>query len=300
MDFNEFKKIKKNIDKALKEVETEIFQEGIDITSSETQKIFEEVKNSLIIKLGHTVAEYASFENAEKEKKYQKELQKAEEEQKIKNEIASLEEKFSEAEKKIGYLEKLLEEKIDNVEKKIPDIKPLEKNFATHIDSIHIKEEVIGNLSELIFDLKNDFDSYKEIVDEVKKDLGQIKKQIELPKVQKESPKIKELEGKILTFENRIETDFQNLLREYNLKVQSIDQQIGRLVFIGGGGSSSGGITAETDPIWIADKPSYVPYIGNADIEITDTTKGVIITAPDSSRWRITINNAGLLVTTSI
>lgn len=37
-----------------------------------------------------------------------------------------------------------------------------------------------------------------------------------------------------------------------------------------------------------------------ADVEITDTTKGVILTAPDASRWRITVDNSGNLTTTSI
>lgn len=36
------------------------------------------------------------------------------------------------------------------------------------------------------------------------------------------------------------------------------------------------------------------------DVEITDTTKGVILTAPDASRWRITVDNSGNLTTTSI
>jgi len=38
----------------------------------------------------------------------------------------------------------------------------------------------------------------------------------------------------------------------------------------------------------------------NSDIEITDATKGIILTSPDTTRWRITIDNAGVLVTTSL
>lgn len=45
---------------------------------------------------------------------------------------------------------------------------------------------------------------------------------------------------------------------------------------------------------------AIVTTIGDVDIEITDTTKGVILTSPDSSRWRITVNNAGALITTEI
>jgi len=36
------------------------------------------------------------------------------------------------------------------------------------------------------------------------------------------------------------------------------------------------------------------------DIEITDFTKGVILTASDSSRWRVTVSTLGVLTTTSI
>ena len=44
--------------------------------------------------------------------------------------------------------------------------------------------------------------------------------------------------------------------------------------------------------------------VGNAklsgDIEITDTTKGSILKSPNGTRWRITIDNSGNLITTSI
>lgn len=36
------------------------------------------------------------------------------------------------------------------------------------------------------------------------------------------------------------------------------------------------------------------------DIEITDSDKGVILTSPDASRWRITIDDLGELVITKI
>lgn len=36
------------------------------------------------------------------------------------------------------------------------------------------------------------------------------------------------------------------------------------------------------------------------DFEISDTTKGVVLTSPDSSKWRITVDNTGTLITTSI
>jgi len=38
----------------------------------------------------------------------------------------------------------------------------------------------------------------------------------------------------------------------------------------------------------------------DSDIEITDTAKGIILKSPDGTRWRITIDNAGALVTTSL
>lgn len=38
----------------------------------------------------------------------------------------------------------------------------------------------------------------------------------------------------------------------------------------------------------------------NTDIEMTNTTKGLILVSPDLQRWRITVNNAGALITTSI
>ena len=38
---------------------------------------------------------------------------------------------------------------------------------------------------------------------------------------------------------------------------------------------------------------------GDKDIEITDTTKGVILRSPNGSRYRITVNNAGVLVVSS-
>ena len=43
-----------------------------------------------------------------------------------------------------------------------------------------------------------------------------------------------------------------------------------------------------------------VAKIGTDDIEITDFNKGIILTAPNSSRYRITVDNAGNLITTLI
>lgn len=36
------------------------------------------------------------------------------------------------------------------------------------------------------------------------------------------------------------------------------------------------------------------------DYEVTDTTKGLILKSPNGSRWRLTIDNSGLITTTSI
>ena len=43
-----------------------------------------------------------------------------------------------------------------------------------------------------------------------------------------------------------------------------------------------------------------VAKIGTDDIEITDFNKGIILTSPNSSRYRITVDNAGTLITTLI
>ncbi len=43
-----------------------------------------------------------------------------------------------------------------------------------------------------------------------------------------------------------------------------------------------------------------VAKIGADDIEITDFNKGIILTSPNSSRYRITVDNSGNLITTLI
>lgn len=48
---------------------------------------------------------------------------------------------------------------------------------------------------------------------------------------------------------------------------------------------------------------SAVTAVGNrttTDIEITDYTKGVILRSPDNTRWRITVDNSGSLITTIV
>ena len=40
--------------------------------------------------------------------------------------------------------------------------------------------------------------------------------------------------------------------------------------------------------------------VGTEDIEITDTTKGIILKSPNGKRWRITIDNLGILTSTEI
>jgi hypothetical protein len=44
----------------------------------------------------------------------------------------------------------------------------------------------------------------------------------------------------------------------------------------------------------------YGQHNHSKDIEITDTTYGVILKSPDSTRWRITISNSGELIATSL
>lgn len=43
-----------------------------------------------------------------------------------------------------------------------------------------------------------------------------------------------------------------------------------------------------------------VGYTTTTDIEITDYTKGVILRSPDNTRWRVTVDNSGSLVTTIV
>lgn len=40
--------------------------------------------------------------------------------------------------------------------------------------------------------------------------------------------------------------------------------------------------------------------IGDGDIEITNPNNGVILTSPDLNRWRITIDNDGVLTVTGL
>lgn len=42
------------------------------------------------------------------------------------------------------------------------------------------------------------------------------------------------------------------------------------------------------------------PIVTANDVEITESSKGFILTSPDSSRWRITVSDLGILTTTSI
>lgn len=44
----------------------------------------------------------------------------------------------------------------------------------------------------------------------------------------------------------------------------------------------------------------FAVAIGADDIEITDDTKGIILTSPDSTRWRVTVDNAGTLSAVSL
>ena len=79
--------------------------------------------------------------------------------------------------------------------------------------------------------------------------------------------------------------------------------------FIVQGNSSSKGISGSSDytpNITDLDytQKKYVDTkaseVGADDIEITDFNKGVILTSPNSSRYRITVDNAGTLITTLI
>jgi len=50
----------------------------------------------------------------------------------------------------------------------------------------------------------------------------------------------------------------------------------------------------------VAQTPTFGGLSSTGDIEITDSTKGIILKSPNGARWRITINDAGLLTPTSI
>jgi hypothetical protein len=41
-------------------------------------------------------------------------------------------------------------------------------------------------------------------------------------------------------------------------------------------------------------------FTSGADIEVTDPTKGLILKSPDNSRWRVTIDNEGSLISTKL
>ena len=49
-----------------------------------------------------------------------------------------------------------------------------------------------------------------------------------------------------------------------------------------------------------ADTVTASEFITDGDIDVTATGKGLILTSPDGTRWRLTISNAGVLVYTSI
>jgi len=80
----------------------------------------------------------------------------------------------------------------------------------------------------------------------------------------------------------------------------------GKLVIYGGViDLSGGGLVNNAGMIIYIAEPSLQSVTNednttNNDIEITDPTKGIILTSPDLSRWRITVDNLGNLITTSI
>lgn len=48
------------------------------------------------------------------------------------------------------------------------------------------------------------------------------------------------------------------------------------------------------------DLSSYAQKVSAEDLEITDSTKGIILESPDTTRFRITIGNDGALISTSL
>lgn len=51
---------------------------------------------------------------------------------------------------------------------------------------------------------------------------------------------------------------------------------------------------------WDNADESAAPYLTSGDIEITDYTKGLILRSQNGTRWRVTVNNTGSLVATSL
>lgn len=49
---------------------------------------------------------------------------------------------------------------------------------------------------------------------------------------------------------------------------------------------------------WVGDPPAA--QTTTTDIEITDATRGLILRAPNGTRWRVTVDNTGALVRTSL
>lgn len=45
---------------------------------------------------------------------------------------------------------------------------------------------------------------------------------------------------------------------------------------------------------------STADRVGDDDIEITSSTAGVVLTSPNGTRFRVTVNDAGTLVTTAL
>lgn len=58
----------------------------------------------------------------------------------------------------------------------------------------------------------------------------------------------------------------------------------------------AGGIAATTVQAAVNELDTEkAPKVGAGDIEITDTNKGIILTAPNASRWRLQVDNLGVL-----
>jgi hypothetical protein len=64
---------------------------------------------------------------------------------------------------------------------------------------------------------------------------------------------------------------------------------------ISGTATNKYGIYDAGNPIYFGGKVTTA-----GDVEIIDTTKGIILKSPDGSRFRVTVNDAGALVVTEI
>lgn len=63
---------------------------------------------------------------------------------------------------------------------------------------------------------------------------------------------------------------------------------------------NSTSVAGNTQTLGGVNSTNYALKTGVDDLEITDFNKGVILKSPNATRWRITVNNMGTLIITSL